>query len=240
MNRFRHRILALVVFAETLVLGCSSGTPASSARRCANGSCVDPETEPGSYVSIGVMPSPYPIDYSSPYDMFVTVLASTALSQGLDRSHSIGHVLLKVKCGNNDEVYISQTGANEKAARQFWSVYKGGPNALFETHLDGHLYLDKEARQDWLDSEKAQRELANGVYLVKPDPNKVDANAELMWKLRGMGGMEAAIRALDGVQRRRFLRATIKITDEQCRSIIAWRDEYHRTGGTPRTATRRG
>jgi len=46
--------------------------------------CTDPEKEAGSYVSIGVMPAPYPISWATPYDLFVTVLGTSAAGAGLE------------------------------------------------------------------------------------------------------------------------------------------------------------
>jgi hypothetical protein len=83
-------IIAVIgVIGVSLGAGCSSRDEpsqrsAEQAEGCAP--CTDPETEAGSYVSIGVMPSPYPISWASPYDMFVTTIGTSAASAGL-----IGH-----------------------------------------------------------------------------------------------------------------------------------------------------
>ncbi|MBK9032228.1 MAG: hypothetical protein IPL61_13065 [Myxococcales bacterium] len=203
---------------------------------CPPPKCTDPEKEAGSYVSIGTMPAPYPINWQSPFTLFVTTLGTAAASAGLDRSHSIGHVLLKVRCGTDEPIYISQTGANGKEAGQFWSVYKQGPSYLFHTNDDGKLYTDAEAKADWESAVKLQEELVGGTYTTDPDVDKLPGK---IWYLKGMGDVKTAVRDLAPAVRHRFVRATIRITEAQCRAIISWRDDYVRTGGATRYAVHR-
>lgn len=203
--------------------------------------CTDPEAEAGSYVSIGVMPAPYPISWASPYDLFVTTLGTTAAAAGLDRSHSIGHVLLKIRCGTDEPTYISQTGANGKASRQFMAVYNAGPSYLFETQDDGKLYTDPEAKKDWEDSIDAQNKLDNGTYQTDPDTSGLGTAAEviLLRALRGMPTVLRSMQDLPPATRHRFLRATIRITEPQCRAILAWKKDYVDTGGATRYSVHR-
>ena len=211
----------------------------AQAEDCA--ACVDPETQAGSYVSIGVMPAPYPISWVSPYDLFVTTLGTTAAAAGLDRSHSIGHVLLKVRCSTDDPTYISQTGANGKSSRQFMAVYNAGPSYLFETQDDGKLYGDPEAKKDWDDSIAAQDKLANGTYQTDPDTSGLGNQAEVLL-LRALRGMPTVLRSMQDLPpatRHRFLRASIRITDDQCRAILAWKKDYVDTGGSSRYSVHR-
>jgi len=209
--------------------------------------CKDPESEAGSYVSIGTMPAPYPLKWSSPFDLFVTTLATSQVGLGLDRSHSIGHVLLKVRCGTAAPFFISQTGANGKKAlgdqvvglMQFADLYNKGPNVIFETHDDGHLYPDigeKSALIDWSEAIIAQEKLVGGTYDSQPDTSKLPA---AIWLLSGMGGVKAGMAALPLAKRHRFVRATIRITDAQCNAIKDWRDAYVSTGGSSRYALHR-
>ncbi len=213
-----------------------SPTPPGPAPVCAPPACTDPEAEAGSYVSIGTMPAPYPINWASPFHLFVTTLGTAAASAGMDRSHSIGHVLLKVRCGTDAPTYISQTGANGKEAKQFWDVYSQGPNYLFVTQHDGKLYSDEEAKADWDSAVKLQEALEGGTYTTDPDVDKLPGK---VWYLSGMGAVKRAVRDLAPATRHRFVRATIRITEAQCRAILTWRDAYVRTGGSSRYSVHR-
>ncbi len=199
--------------------------------------CKDPEKEAGSYVSIGVMPAPYPISWQSPFSLFVTTLGTSAAAAGLDRSHSIGHVLLKVRCGSDEPYYISQTGANGKAAFQFLDIYTQGPSYLFVTQNDGKLYADADAKKDWDGAVEKQEALGDkGTYDVDPEPRDL---GDAPWQLWGMSAVKKAVRDLAPVSRHRFVRATIRLTDAQCKAIGTWRDEYVKTGGATRYAVHR-
>jgi hypothetical protein len=236
--------VAVALGATGLAPGCRgddapSRTAVQAENACA--ACIDPETQAGSYVSIGVMPAPYPISWANPYDMFVTTLGTTAASAGLDRSHSIGHVLLKLRCGSDEPTYISQTGANGNRALQFLGVYQSGPNYLFVTQTDGKLYTDAEAKKDWDDSIAAQEALENGTYQTRPNIRGLGNLAELagLIALPSMSGVLRSMAALPGATRHRFLRATMRITDAQCRAILAWKADYVATGGSSRYSVHR-
>jgi len=237
---------ALVACALVIVAlaapSCRSDRPLQgSAVQADCAACTDPEGEAGSYVSIGVMPAPYPISWANPYDLFVTTLGTTAAASGLDRSHSIGHVLLKVRCGTDEPTYVSQTGANGKTSRQFMEVYDQGPAYMFVTQDDGKLYTDAEAKKDWEDSIAAQNKLENGTYQTDPDVSGLGSAAEilLLRLLRGMPTVLRSMQDLPPATRHRFLRATIRITDDQCRAILAWRKDYVDTGGASRYSVHR-
>jgi len=238
---------AAAIVLATAVASCREDGPTRSAAVssvCA--ACTDPEAEAGSYVSIGVMPAPYPISWTSPYRMFVTTLGTSAVATkidagGLDRSHSIGHVLLKVRCGTDEPTYISQTGANGKTWRQFLAVYRAGPSYLFETQNDGKLYTDDEARKDWKDSIDAQNKLANETYQSTPKIEGLGNAIErtVMKLLDGMPTVVRDMKALPAEPRHRFVRATIRISDDQCRAILTWKKAYVASGGSKRYSVHR-
>ena len=237
--KLRAAILVLALGAGCSARDEPSQRAAEQAEGCA--ACTDPETEAGSYVSIGVMPSPYPISWANPYEMLVTTIGTSAASAGLDRSHSIGHVLLKVRCGTDNPTYISQTGANGKSSRQFLSVYEKGPSYLFVTHEDGKLYKDPDAKKDWEDSIAAQEALAGGTYDTDPDEHGLGNWLERL-AIRSLRGMPAVLQSMTDLPpqtRHRFLRATIRISDDQCRAILAWKKDYVDTGGSSRYSVHR-
>jgi hypothetical protein len=250
------RALVLVAMAA----GCRASDAAPALRRADCAPCLDPESQPGSYVSIGVMPAPYPISWANPYRQFVTTLGTVAAANALDtgkaekapdRSHSIGHVLLKVRCGDAAPQYISQTGANGKATTQFMDAYKQGPVYMFETHDDGKLYARKDAEADWNAAVKAQQDptLVNGTYRTDPDERflaterpggpKEWAKLEAIRALTGMRAVLRSMADLPPATRHRFVRATIRISDDQCEAILKWRDAYDRTKGSSRYAVTR-
>jgi hypothetical protein len=207
--------------------------------------CKDPETtDDESYVSIGVMPSPYPIDWSTPNKMYGTTIATSAVAAIFQRFapkkpvHSIGHALLKVRCGSNKEVYISQTGALEDPKdpnKQLKQLQTERMNMLFATYSDGYLYNDGDAKKDWQGSIDVQNELENGTYesdvsgvaakIVKELPADVSADEKT--------ALETFLKNLPRETRHRFVRATIRITREQCDAILAWRDAYDKNGEAP-------
>jgi len=190
------------------------------------------------------MPAPYPISWASPYDLFVTTLGTTAAAAGLDRSHSIGHVLLKVRCGTTEPFYLSQTGANDAAGAQFLELDGKRANLMFKTYGDGKLYTDAEARTDWDDSVKRQVELgAAGRYESDPaklrDKDLQDAKPLQRLIKVDIDTLIGKLKALGKVNRHHFARATIRINDAQCKAIRDWRDAYVASGGQKRYALHR-
>jgi hypothetical protein len=109
-------VIVAVIVASGLA-SCDAAKPrlaSTTQNECTE--CKDPEDDTKSYyVSIGVMPSPYPIDWTSPNTMYGTTLLTSALGVPYafkgDPLHSVGHAMLKVQCGDGVEHYISQTGA---------------------------------------------------------------------------------------------------------------------------------
>jgi hypothetical protein len=200
--------------------------------------CVDPEsTTDQSYVSIGVIPARYPIDWSTPNQMYITSIGASLgfVGWSLWNPHGIGHVLLKVRCGSGEPFYVSQTGANGSAALQFFELSTKRTNMLFKTFDDGKLYDDDEAEDDWIRSVNRQRGLGDpGTY--ESDPKRL-RDKDL--KAAKADALIDKIKALPKATRRHFVRATIRINDAQCQAIRTWRDAYVETGGSTRYAVHR-
>jgi len=228
----RHLVAALVALAS-----CRSSERLAMTMQNECASCVDPEaTEDQSYVSIGVMPPRYPIDWGSPNRMYITTIAASLgfVGRSIENPHGVGHVLLKVRCGSDAPFYLSQTGANAPAADQFLKVTRLRVNMLFETYDDGKLYDDDEAEDDWIRSINRQRALgAPGTY--QSDPKRVREPAVTL----GLRALFREIKALPPVPRHQFVRATIRINDAQCRAIRTWRDAYVASDGPRRYALHR-
>jgi hypothetical protein len=112
---------------------------------------------------------------------------------------------------------------------------------MFVTQDDGKLYTDAEDKKDWEDSIAAQNKLENGSYQTDPDVSGLGSAAEilLLRLLRGMPTVLRSMQDLPPATRHRFLRATIRITDDQCRAILAWRKDYVDTGGSSRYSVHR-
>lgn len=238
-SAIRHLSAAVAALALAAI-GCRDHAPelgVATANAC--DVCTDPETEAGSYVSIGVMPAPYPVSWANPYDMFVSLLSTTAVSNGLQTPHSIGHVLLKVRCGTDNPTYISQTGANDSALSQFYDVYHQGPRFLFGTH-EGMLYPDDEAEQDWKRAIQLQNLLPNRTRMMTPRRAGLDEVERIaLERTPSVSGMLDTMDALPGLRRHRFVRATVRISEDQCRAILAWKTAYARTGGSERYGVHR-
>jgi hypothetical protein len=247
-----HRALA----ALCALAGCQGADRTLTTAQAECSECVDPETTTDqSYVSIGVMPARYPIDWTSPNSMYVTTIAASAGFAGpsLTNPHGIGHVLLKVRCANAASAadkapfYLSQTGANDPAAVQFRELDATRVNMMFKTYdKDGKLYTDADAEKDWNDSIKRQEATAaSGTY--ESDPAKLDDKdlklaQQFKDRLKITVDIDALIRritALPRVSRPFFLKAAIQINDAQCKAIRDWRDAYKRTGGPTRYAVHR-
>lgn len=245
----RLALAALCALASCRADDARTATSSTSQAECTE--CVDPETtDDQSYVSIGVMPARYPIDWSTPNTMYATTIAASAGFAGpsLTNPHGIGHVLLKVRCADvsKDAFYLSQTGANRQPAKQFTDLDAMRVNMMFQTYGDGKLYLDDDARKDWDDSIKRQDATGeSGTY--DSDPKKLDDDTLKQAKLFkaklkltvDIDALIARIKALPVVQRPFFLRATIRISDAQCKAIRDWRDDYKKTGGPGRYAVHR-
>ena len=239
---------ALLVAAIALALAvCRSPDAERLGTVVQNGcdKCKDPEdTADQSYVSIGVMPAPYPIDWGSPNKVFGTTIATSAVAKFLTKPvHDIGHVLLKVRCGSTPEFYISQTGALEDPKdpnKQLRQLQKIRVNMLFETfEEDGKL--DLNAAKDWDDSAAAQTKLDGGTYdsnpaglvglIIKNLPDLVDNDEK--------DQLEAFIKDLKKVPRHRFVKATIWINENQCEAIRTWKDAYVANQASKRYAMHR-
>lgn len=212
--------------------------------------CVDPEgTVDQSYVSIGVMPAAYPIDWGSPNKVYGTTIATTVIAKTALKDkgpvHDIGHVLLKVRCGRNNPVYISQTGAlvdPKDPDKQLRQLQSARVNMLFATFDDGKLYEREEAEKDWDDSAAEQVKLgeagtyesnpaALALFLVRALPDILNNDEKQK--------IAAFIGALPKVQRHRFVRATIRLDETQCNAILDWRKAYEDNRGSKRYAIHR-
>lgn len=223
------------------------------------GECTDPEAETeGSYVSIGTMPAPYPVDWSTPWKAMITSFGTgTAKIPGAapgDRSHSIGHVLLKVRCEGEEPFYISQTGANVAPiagiSSELWAtisqaymLYVNSAETLWTTHEDGHLYDAAAASADWDEFMDRQSSLDDGTFIAEMDDSTTgDLNLALT-VLAGPGSTKEFVREsildLPPVARHAFVKATLRINASQCAAIQAWRDEYVSTGGASRYSIHR-
>jgi len=248
----KHAVL-LAALAAALA-SCRSADSEQLATAIQNGcaDCIDPEsTVDQSYVSIGVMPARYPIDWGSPNRMYVTTIAA-GLGFGGESStnpHGIGHVLLKVRCGKTAPFYLSQTGANDEAT-QFKDLDAKRVSMIFTTYdKDGKLYTDPAAEDDWEKSRKRQEALgAPGTYESKPADVQDKALQQLITLQNDLNvklvkvdlpELIRRIKLLPPVPRRHFVRATIRITDAQCKAIRDWRDAYKASGGSKRYAIHR-
>ena len=235
-------------------MACKLGIAVDSGTDASEAPCEDPEAEAaGSYVSIGTIPAPYPIDWSSPWSAMTTSFATgTATIPGLpagDLSHSIGHVLLKVRCGSDAPFYISQTGADVASVAgissglwatisQAYTLYENSADMLWTTFNDGHLYDDASAAQDWTQDEARETALAGGTYLAQLDKSPTGnlnlALTGLTLSASKKAFIENAIWNLPPAPRHAFVKAKLRINDNQCAAIKSWRDEYVATGGSTR------
>jgi hypothetical protein len=235
-----HLVAALVALAS-----CRSSERVAMTTQSECASCVDPEaTDDQSYVSIGVMPPRYPIDWGSPNRMYITTIAASVgfVGRSIENPHGVGHVLLKVRCGSDAPFYLSQTGANGSAALQFARLDTSRVNMLFRTYKDGKLYDDDEAEDDWIRSINRQRALGDPPGTYQSDPRRV--RDESLRKAEPFATVDIddlvdEIMALPPVPRHHFVRATIRINDPQCRAIRTWRDAYVASGGPARYALHR-
>ncbi|HSS01377.1 MAG TPA: hypothetical protein VLM79_30165, partial [Kofleriaceae bacterium] len=155
MVKYANVVAIGAVIVASGLASCDAARPrlaSTTQNECTE--CKDPEDDTASYyVSIGVMPAPYPIDWTSPNTMYGTTLLTSAFGASnailRDPLHSIGHAMLKVQCGENVQHYISQTGAVGDSLAQFKDLQIDRVNMLFKTWEDG--FLDPNGKKDWED-----------------------------------------------------------------------------------------
>jgi len=178
------------------------------------------------YVTIGVIPSPYPISWANPFQTLVT----TARAGITTWDHPIGHVLLEYDCGGEGGVrYISQSGLNEwdEFAVSVLDAYQAGPSTLFET-WSGELQTQAVASADWSSHERAQIPFGRRPL---PGPG---LNATYDTAMRYIIPSVHRFMPRAPVPRHRFVQATILLSEAQCNAITGWENAYVADGGPGR------
>jgi hypothetical protein len=238
----------VAVIAATGLASCDAARErlaSTTQNGCAE--CKDPEDDTkGYYVSIGVMPSPYPISWKSPNTMYATTLLTSAVG-AMNRLvgnplHGVGHVLLKVQCGDVKPEYISQTGAIESPRDPFAQLRElqtDRVNMLFRTWDDG--FLDPNGKRDWETNRVAQKGLNGGTYKTTPREAAEGVATLVGGSLdpKEKDELKKELQKLDPVSRHQFVRATILITKEQCEAIRDWRKAYADSEGPKRYGAHR-